>query len=69
MRDFYRNSEGYSDPTAFGGLSSAVSEDIKEADERMNLLIKTVKNLIHLAGFELVSRIEVEDKKTGKQYR
>lgn len=64
----YRNTEGYADPTAHAALSSAqhVQDD---ADQRFTLLIKTLKNTIDLAGYDLIERIEVRDRKTGRVYR
>jgi len=38
-------------------------------DGRVSLVIKTVKNIIHLAGFELIGRIELRDQKTGRYFR
>ena len=39
-----------------------------EEEERMKRTIKTVKWIIELAGFDLCSRIELRDKKSGKIY-
>ena len=67
-----RNSEGYVDPTAYEALNKAMRDQTAEdteAEERTNLLIKTLKNTIRLAGFELVSRIEVKDTRTGRIFR
>ena len=36
---------------------------------RCNQLIKVLKNTIDLAGFDLVARIEVRDRETGRTYR
>lgn len=67
----YRNPEGYPDPTAYDALNNALSQktDAEEAEERMNLLIKTLKNTIRLSGFELLNRIEIRDLKTGRYFR
>ena len=35
----------------------------------VNALIKVLKYIISKSGFELVSRIEIRDKRTGKTFR
>ena len=66
------NPEGYRDDTAHDGIVGALRQrerELEAADERMKKLIKTIKNTIELAGFELNSRIDVTDQKTGRRYR
>lgn len=68
----YRNSEGYADPTAHGALSNVMRghwERQEIADARCNQLIKVLKSTIDLSGFDLVARIEVRDRETGRTYR
>lgn len=67
----FRNPEGYADPTAHDALNNALSQktEAEEAEERMTLLIRTLKNTIRLSGFELVNRIEIRDLKTGRYFR
>lgn len=55
------------DPTAYEALSSIQNAKTEE-EERMKRTIKTVKWIIELAGFDLCSRIEIRDKKSGKIY-
>ena len=43
--------------------------EIDEADLRCNRLIKSIKTVIDLADFDLVARIEVKDRRTGRTYR
>jgi len=62
------NPEGYADPTAHAALTP-IQESQDEADQRCQRLIKTVKTTIDLAGFDLLARIEVRDRKTGRTYR
>ncbi len=64
----YQNGSGYNDPTAFYGTKSVVKEE-NELDKKAFNLIKVLKYMIGLAGFELVSRIELRDKKSGKEFR
>lgn len=63
-----RNSEGYSDPTAYEGLRPIIEEE-NALERRVNQLIKTLKYITGLAGFELISRIEIKDKETGRIFR
>ena len=63
-----RNSEGYPDPTAYEGLRPIIEEE-NALERRVNQLIKTLKYITGLAGFELISRIEIKDKETGRIFR
>ena len=63
-----RNSEGYSDPTAYLGLRSIIREE-NTLEGEVNALIKVLKYIIGKSGFELVSRIELKDKKTGRVFK
>ena len=66
-----RNVEGYMDRTASDAMNSILKErtPAEEADARNNKLVKALKQLIDLAGFDLVERIVVKDRKTGRVYR
>ena len=63
-----QNSEGYADPTAFAALNPIIRNET-EAEKRAITLIKTLKYIIGLAGFELLSRIEIRDTRNGREYR
>lgn len=60
---FY-NSEGYPNPTAY----SVIKEE-NELEKKVNFLIKVLKFIIRESGFELVSRIEIRDVKSGRVFR
>ena len=49
-------------------IGNVIKEE-KELDERVRNLISVLKFIIDCAGFELISRIEVRDKKTRKEFR
>ena len=68
MNKHWQNNEGYSDPTAYEGLKPVIREDV-EREKRLNTLIIVLKYIIRLAGFELLNRIELKDRQTGKEYR
>ena len=63
-----KNSEGYSDPTAYLGLKSIIDEE-NALEREVNTLIKVLKYIIRNSGFELVSRIEIRDKRTGRVFK
>lgn len=63
-----RNGEGYRDPTAWKAVGT-VSKEEKKKDKEVTSLIIMLKQIISLAGFELVGRIALKDKETGKEYR
>ena len=63
-----RNGEGYYDPTACYGLRAVIREENALQGE-VNALMKVLKYIIDKSGFELVSRIEVRDRRTGKTFR
>lgn len=63
-----RNPEGYMDLTTHDALTN-VMRKTEEADLRCNRLIKSIKTVIDLADFDLVARIEVKDRRTGRTYR
>ena len=64
----HKNAEGYSDPTAGAAMSNILREE-NEQQRRVALLIKTLKHIIDAAGFDLIARIEIRDRKTGREYR
>lgn len=67
-----RNSEGYMDPTTHDALTNVMRDQLatcEDADARNNRLIKVIKSIVDIAGFDLLSRIEVRDRKTGRVYK
>lgn len=69
----YKNAEGYSDPTPGEAMSNIRREQRQqEAAERfavISRLIPVMKQTAELAGFEVVGRITLKDKETGKEFR
>lgn len=63
-----RNSEGYSDPTATNAIGQVGREE-NESDKRANDLIKVLKFIIRSCGFELITRIQIKEVKTGRMYK
>lgn len=63
-----RNASGYPDPTAHDALLPIAQADAA-LEARTTRLIKAVKTLIDLAGYDLVARIEIRDRASGKIFR
>lgn len=68
----YKNSEGYVDPTA-GAAMAAVKHEEKEKQyaelvDRNHKLIYAIRNVVDLAGFEIVGRVTLKHKKSGKVF-
>lgn len=62
------NSSGYPDPTAHDALEPIAAEEAKVAAE-MSCVVGIIKWIIDKAGFELLNRIELKHKKSGKVFR
>lgn len=63
-----KNSEGYADPTPFEAMRH-IDKDEAERQKRLSALIYILKANIHAAGFELITRIELRDKRSGREYK
>lgn len=64
----YVNHEGYTDKTAGQAIQRVDAEERRRNGEA-GVLIAMLKQIISLAGFELVGRIELKDRQTGKEYK
>lgn len=63
-----KNAEGYNDPTPFEAMRN-IDQEEKELQRRLSALIYILKANISAAGFELTHRIELRDKKTGREFK
>ena len=63
-RNERKNSEGYSDPTAYQAL-----KNIELEEERFRKLLYAIFDICELAGFEIEGRIVLVDKRSGKVWR
>ena len=68
VKDPRKNAEGYTDPTAYSGMKKVIREE-DDADKRASELVGVLKFIIRAAGFELIERIQLKDKRTGRVYR
>ncbi len=62
------NASGCPDPTAYEALKPIVKEDA-ELENKVHFLIKVLKFIISQSDFELLNRIEVKDKRSGRVFR
>lgn len=61
----YKNSEGYSDPTAGVAMGSAKKQE-QEIDKLNHKVMQSFRLLLDLAGFEIVGRVTLRHKKSGR---
>ena len=59
-----KNSEGYSDPTAYTAM-----KNIHRDEDRYRKLRKVILSICDMAGFEIRGPLVLIDKKTGKVWR
>ena len=62
------NQSGCADPTAYEAIGQVIKEET-ELDKKVHNLISVLKHIIDWAGFELIDRIKIRDKKTRKEFR
>lgn len=68
MSDPKRNDEGYLDLTAYHGTKNVIREE-NEIERKNRDLIHTFRFLADMAGFEIVGRITIKHKKTGRIFK
>lgn len=64
MDDLRKNAEGYADPTAYRGM-----QPVADLEGKVAFLIKVLKFIIRQSGFELIGRIQIRDKETGRIFK
>ena len=64
----YKNSEGYVDPTAGAAMATVKREENAELNDRNHKLIQVIRNIVDIAGFEIVGRVTLKHKKSGKVF-
>jgi hypothetical protein len=63
-RSDYYNGEGYPDPTAY----AAIKEE-NELEARVSSLVKALRTIVMLSGFDFVGRFELVDLRTGRHFK
>lgn len=59
-----KNSEGYSDPTAYQAMMNLEIEEL-----RLKKLLRSIKDVCDLADFEIEGRVVLIDKRSGRVWR
>lgn len=63
-----KNSEGYTDLTAYYGMKPVVKRE-KKADHAYRECMHLMLSIANICGFEVEGRIQLRDKKTGRFYK
>ena len=63
-----KNSEGYYDPTAYYGTKEIIREE-RELEKANGKVIQAFRLIADLAGFEIVGRITLKHRKSGRLFR
>lgn len=67
-----RNAEHYADPTPAAAMRSIQKDERQKEAARLlqiSLLVPLLRQVAEWAGFEIIGRIPLRDKATGKEYR
>lgn len=62
------NDSGCKDLTAYEALQNITREQ-NDLEKKVHSLINVLKFIIDWAGFDLIARIEIRDRKTRKEFR
>lgn len=62
--DLKRNGSGYIDPSAYAAL-----KNISNEERRVSRLIKSIRMIAHLCGYDITNRIELKNLSTGRRWR
>lgn len=67
-----RNAEHYADPTPAAAMKNIRKEERQKDAATMlqiSILVPLLRQMADIAGFEIMGRIPLRDKATGKEYR
>lgn len=70
--DMGRNAEYYADPTPTAAMKNIRKEERQKDAATMlqiSILVPLLRQVADLAGFEILGRIPLRDKATGKEWR
>ena len=68
MNKTFYNASGCKDPTA-GKAIMELDKEERVTDTRAKEAVQLCKQMLDIIGFELVGRIEIRDRKTGREYK
>lgn len=60
----WENGSGLPDPTAFRG-----GKEIEKEEQRVTDLVRCLRYVARMAGFEIINRVEFRDVKTKRTYK
>ena len=60
------NASGYKDLTAYEAVRNI---DKSKVDGKADSIIRVIKDVMRIAGFELIGRIPIRHIKSGREYR
>ena len=67
-----RNAEHYVDPTPTAAMRN-INKDERQKEaarlDRIGDIVPLLRQMANIAGFEIIGRIPLRDKATGKEYR
>ena len=63
----YYNHESYPDPTAYHGIKAAMKDD--EESRQLHKLVNIIRDIVDMSDFEIVGRIELKNKKSGRVFK
>lgn len=66
--NLFFNASGYPDPTSYHALKPIITEEA-DLENRVHNLVNVLKLIVKWAGFDFIGRIQIKDKKTGKEFR
>lgn len=67
-----RNAEHYADPTPAAAMRNICLEKYQKEAARLDRsgdIVPLLRQMANIAGFEIIGRIPLRDKATGKEYR
>lgn len=65
--DLHNNASGYPDPTAYNAIKNIVRDE--KVESKAAFLLQILKYIIRESGFELLNRIELRDKRSGRTFK
>ena len=68
MNKPWQNGSGCPDFTAYDAIKNVTAEEQK-TERAARMVVTTIKNILELAGFEAVGRIQIKHKKSGKVFK
>lgn len=67
-KELSRNGSGYSDPTAATALRTIYKKE-KEIDRNAMRLIGLIKDMLRICDFELIEKVKIRHKPSGREYK